>query len=182
MVTTLRVLMTSRLVSAFERSCATVSNLPRAHGRARHFMLVVLTVGLVVGCGSKTRTNSVELLPGSVTTSRVSSTASDAPSTGTSKIARHAYVGVSLDPSSAGGARVATHLDARGHSSVQSGSPAARAGIKPGDVVIAINGRPISSADSFIATVEKYPPGHALNLTIKRRGQSIALKLTLGGR
>jgi putative serine protease PepD len=86
---------------------------------------------------------------------------------------KHSYVGVELSPSSTNGAQV---------SSVASGSPAASAGIQPGDLVTAINGQAIDSTEQFIATVDNYAPGKQITLTVKRGGQTLNIKLTLGTR
>ena len=76
---------------------------------------------------------------------------------------KHSYVGVELNGNSSGGAQVTT---------VQPGSPAVSAGIKAGDVITAINGKPITTTEAFIATVDNYAPGDTITLTVKRGGQS----------
>jgi len=84
---------------------------------------------------------------------------------------RHAYVGVFLNSSSAGGAQI---------SSVQSGSPASIAGLQTGDVVTAIDGKAITSTQQFIETVDTYAPGQTIDLTVKRGGSTMQIKLKLG--
>jgi putative serine protease PepD len=86
---------------------------------------------------------------------------------------KHAYVGVQLQGNSAGGAQV---------SSVQSGSPAASAGIQTGDLISAINGKAISSTDQFIATVDTFTPGDTITLTVKHDGQTHNIQVKLGTR
>ncbi len=95
---------------------------------------------------------------------------------------KHAYVGVSLDPTSSGGAKISTQPDAQGNPPVKSGSPAASVGIQPGDVITAINGKSINSTDDFIATVDGYSPGDTITVTVNRGGQTKTFKLTLGAR
>ncbi len=95
---------------------------------------------------------------------------------------KHAYVGVSLDPTSSGGARVSTQPDPQGNAPIRSGSPAAHAGVQPGDLITAINGKTISSTDGFIATVDGYSPGDTITLTVNRGGQTKTLHLTLAAR
>jgi S1-C subfamily serine protease len=86
---------------------------------------------------------------------------------------KHAYVGVDLSPSSTGGAQV---------KGVQSGAPASNAGVKSGDLITAVNGKPVSSTEQFIATVDSYTPGQSVTLTIKRGSQTRQVHLTLGTR
>jgi putative serine protease PepD len=86
---------------------------------------------------------------------------------------RHAYVGVSLSGNSSGGGQIA---------SVQPGTPGAQAGLKAGDLITAVNGKAITTTDQFIATVDNYPPGQTVTLTVKRGGQTENIKVTLGTR
>jgi S1-C subfamily serine protease len=86
---------------------------------------------------------------------------------------KHAYVGVELTSNSTGGAQV---------SQVQPGTPASSAGVKPNDLVTAINGKAITSTEGFIATVDDYNPGPTITLTVKRGGQTKDIKITLGTR
>jgi putative serine protease PepD len=86
---------------------------------------------------------------------------------------QHAYVGVFLNGASLGGAQITT---------VQPGSPASAAGLRPGDVVTAINGKRITSTQQFIETVDTYSPGQTVTLTVKSNGKTKQVKLTLGTR
>jgi putative serine protease PepD len=86
---------------------------------------------------------------------------------------KHAYVGVQLNGSSSGGAVV---------SSVSAGSPAAQAGIQAGDTITAVNGAAISSTEQFIATVDNYPPGTTIKLSVKQGGTTHDVTVTLGTR
>ena len=92
----------------------------------------------------------------------------------------HAYIGVCLD--SGGGAQIATTGSQSCQSPVAPGSPAAQAGLKPGDTITAINGTPIASTDAFIATIDKYKPGQQVTLSVTRSGQSKQVKVTLADR
>jgi putative serine protease PepD len=95
---------------------------------------------------------------------------------------QHPYVGVDLNPNSSGGAQIATTPDQSGNAPVRSGSPAATAGLKPGDVVTAINGKAISSTEQFIETVDQFRPGQTITMTYKRNGATHSIKLKLGTR
>jgi putative serine protease PepD len=93
---------------------------------------------------------------------------------------QHAYIGVSLtdDSVSLDGA----DRDAAVIKQVVSGAPAAQAGIKVDDAVIAINGQPVNSADSLIGTVRALKPGTKVTLTIVRDGKSSDISVTLAQR
>jgi putative serine protease PepD len=95
------------------------------------------------------------------------------------KTVEHGYVGVSLAPSTVGGAKIAS----QGTSSEQAiapNSPAAQAGLEPGDLITAVDGQAIDSTEAFIAKVAQDSPGQVITLTVKRDGQSKQIKVTLG--
>jgi putative serine protease PepD len=98
--------------------------------------------------------------------------------------ARNAYVGVSLDPSVSGGAAISktAQTSAAGcrQSPVVPGGPAAKAGLKPGDVITAVNGKRVTSVDDFVGTVASYTPGTTVSMTVKRGGQTKQLHVKLG--
>ena len=60
--------------------------------------------------------------------------------------------------------------------------PAARAGIRPGDVVTAINGEGVDTTRALLRAVAATPPGQALRLTVKRGLQSLEVGVTVGRR
>jgi putative serine protease PepD len=90
---------------------------------------------------------------------------------------RHPYVGVSLNPNSTGGAQISTAPGA-----VVSSSPASAAGLNPGDLITAIDGKTINSTQQFIETVDTYRPGQTITLTVKRGSSTLHPKVTLGTR
>jgi putative serine protease PepD len=94
----------------------------------------------------------------------------------------HPYVGVDLNQYSTGGAQISTQADQSGNGPVVAGSPAAKAGLQPGDLITAINGKTITSTEGFIETVDGYAPGQTITLTVKRGGSTSHIKLTLGNR
>jgi putative serine protease PepD len=64
---------------------------------------------------------------------------------------------------------------------VTAGSPAAKAGLKVGDVIVAIDGKPTPSADTLGAALAGHKPGQTVTLKIVRQsGASDQVKLTLG--
>ena len=97
------------------------------------------------------------------------------------KKVQHPYVGVELNQNSSGGAQIA-QTSQQDPTPVRAGAPAATAGLKPGDVITAVNGRTITSTEQFITTIDQYSPHQVVTLTIKRGGQTKQIKLTLGTR
>ncbi len=98
------------------------------------------------------------------------------------KTVQHPYVGVDLNPNSTGGAQISTTPDSQGNAPVRPGGPAASAGLQPGDLITAIDGKPIATTDQFIETVAKYSPGQTITLTVKRGGATKQIKVKLGTR
>jgi putative serine protease PepD len=62
---------------------------------------------------------------------------------------------------------------------VDSGMPAAKAGLKVGDVVVAVDGKPVTSAASLGALIRQYEPGDAIEIAVNRNGDSLTLHATL---
>ncbi len=54
-------------------------------------------------------------------------------------------------------------------SAIRQGSPAAEAGLRPGDVVLEINRRPIRKLDDYFNIIKKAKPGEVLLFLVKRR-------------
>jgi putative serine protease PepD len=88
-------------------------------------------------------------------------------------------VGVSLNAQVPGGAAISTASQSA-QSPIVPGGPAAKAGLKPGDLITAINGKRISSVNQFIGTIATFSPGDTVTLTVKRQGQTKTIKLKLG--
>jgi putative serine protease PepD len=92
----------------------------------------------------------------------------------------HAYVGVSLVSNSAGGAQIGSGQS--GHPAVVPDTPGAKAGLKPHDLIVAVNGQTITTTDQFIAYVDSFSPGQTVTMTVQRAGQTLHVKVKLGTR
>ncbi|CAM5740148.1 PDZ domain-containing protein OS=Streptomyces alboniger OX=132473 GN=CP975_23345 PE=4 SV=1 [Streptomyces alboniger] len=94
--------------------------------------------------------------------------------------ATHPVIGVTLDMDYTGdGARVDT-TSAGGGPAVTVGGPGARAGIKAGDVITEVDGRPVHSGEELIVKTRAHRPGDRLELTLERAGEERTLSLVLG--
>ncbi|MER5471694.1 trypsin-like peptidase domain-containing protein [Streptomyces sp. NPDC002685] len=94
--------------------------------------------------------------------------------------ATHPVIGVTLDMDYAGdGARVGTKA-VGGGPSVTVGGPGAEAGIKAGDVITEVDGRPVHSGEELIVKTRAHRPGDRLRLTLRRGGTERTVALVLG--
>ncbi len=89
--------------------------------------------------------------------------------------ATHAYLGVQ-----AGSGTRTTPGSGATLASVESGGPAAAAGLKAGDVVMKIDDRVVDSSDELVAAVRSYAPGEKVTLTVRRGGEEQTVAVTLG--
>ena len=55
---------------------------------------------------------------------------------------------------------------------VAPGGPSEKAGLKEGDIIVAINGKTIHAGDELIGTVTTTPVGDTLNITVSARWQT----------
>lgn len=65
---------------------------------------------------------------------------------------------------------------------IPAGGPASVAGIKPGDVILSINGVKINQQSSFVDVLFKYAPGDVVKVVIDRGGSQRSVEVTLGER
>lgn len=67
-------------------------------------------------------------------------------------------------------------------SGVESGSPADKAGIRRGDILIRLDGKTVDSAADLVAAVRGRSAGDNVNLSVWRDGREVPLRLALGER
>ncbi|MCJ7458624.1 MAG: DegQ family serine endoprotease [candidate division Zixibacteria bacterium] len=65
---------------------------------------------------------------------------------------------------------------------VQPNTPAAKAGMKTGDVILTLDGKKVADADQFRLQVAGLEPGKTIDLGILRNGKKMVLKVKLGER
>ena len=58
--------------------------------------------------------------------------------------------------------------------------PAGRAGLRPGDIVTAVNGQPVEDARALLRAIAVIPPGQVARLTLHRGGREMELPVTIG--
>src|SRR5262249_19682457 len=63
---------------------------------------------------------------------------------------------------------------------VQADGPAARAGLRAGDVITKIGDRQVDGADAAVAAVRAHRPGEKVTVTYLRDGQTTTATVTLG--
>jgi putative serine protease PepD len=87
--------------------------------------------------------------------------------------ALHPLLGVSLEDKTSGGTTQAVvHT-------VTAGGPAAKAGIKDNDVIIAIDGAQTEGTDAVIAAIRSHQPGQQVTVTVLRGGATKTVTATL---
>ncbi len=74
--------------------------------------------------------------------------------------------------------------DARGTliTEVFSGTPADQAGMKTGDVLVAVNGKPVTDSSSMLTLISAIAPGSGATLKVIRSQKDVELKVTVGKR
>jgi putative serine protease PepD len=87
--------------------------------------------------------------------------------------AQHALLGVSVKTASSGGVTVGD---------VSSGSAADSAGVKTGDVITAVDGTNVTTAEKLRAIIAGHKPGDKITLTLTRGGSTKTLTATLGSK
>ena len=62
---------------------------------------------------------------------------------------------------------------------VTPGSPAAKAGIQRGDIILDLNGQPVNQPDDLSVNISELPPGTTVHLKISRSGETRTVDVTL---
>lgn len=94
----------------------------------------------------------------------------------------HPYIGVTVTSVNAFTARKQGLPVSEGAvvASVNADSPAAEAGLKVDDIVTAVDGEPIASADGLIIAAREHQIGDTITLTVVRGDETLDIEVTLG--
>ena len=63
---------------------------------------------------------------------------------------------------------------------VREGFPAAKAGIKQGDVILEFNGQHVEGGEQFVRMVQETPPGRKVTMQVWRNGTTQSITATMG--
>ena len=93
----------------------------------------------------------------------------------------HGYMGIGISDVTPENSKFFDVSDASGAvvTSVESGSPAAKGGLKIGDVITQLNGKKVTDAGELQMEVGQKTPGTAIKLEVVREGQSVSVPVTL---
>ncbi|MGO8731556.1 MAG: DegQ family serine endoprotease [Terriglobia bacterium] len=93
-----------------------------------------------------------------------------------------AYIGVSIQEVSPELAKAFGEAEPRGAlvGDVSSGSPAEKSGLQKGDIIVALNGNPITDSNQLRMSISMMAPGATVNLKVMRNGSEHDMSVTLG--
>lgn len=90
-------------------------------------------------------------------------------------------IGAQLDTTYTGrGVRVADSSQLEGSVGVVAGSPADKAGIKEGDIIVKVDGKLVADANTAIVMIRTHAPGDQVDFTLERDGKDVDVTVTLG--
>ena len=65
---------------------------------------------------------------------------------------------------------------------VQRTSPAGKAGLEPGDVIVTINGEKVANSRGMLNQIAQLPPGSSATVRVLRSGKEVEFPVTVGER
>ena len=91
----------------------------------------------------------------------------------------HPVIGVYLDQEYEGeGVKVRDSLP-NGQDPVTANGPAAKAGLKAGDIIVALNGKPVTNPDALVVGIRALDVGDKVTLTVRRGGKDEDVTMVL---
>ncbi|GHH73732.1 S1C family serine protease [Promicromonospora soli] len=137
--------------------------------------VIGINSAIAQGPGTTTATGNIGL-GFAIPSNQARHTAEQLIETGT---ATFPIIGVLLDPSYQGeGVRVSEEAQ-QGSPPVTPNGPADQAGIEPGDVILSIDGRPVSVADELIVAIRAKAPGDAVTLQVRSGDEEREVRVVL---
>ncbi|MEW9529225.1 trypsin-like peptidase domain-containing protein [Microbispora sp. NPDC049125] len=98
----------------------------------------------------------------------------------TTGVARTSRIGISIDQSYQGqGVRIATE-SAGGARPVTPEGPADKAGLRPGDIIMEVNGQPVGDSRELIVTIRSKAPGDKVSIRFQHDGEMKTATVTVG--
>jgi putative serine protease PepD len=94
--------------------------------------------------------------------------------------ASYPIIGASLDSSYSGDGVKIGSVGPNGGPGVTPGGPADKAGIQPGDVIVAFDGHPVAGPDELIVAIRAGLPGDTVSVTLERNGSEKTVQVVLG--
>ena len=128
--------------------------------------------GAVVGINTLVRSGPGAGLGFAIPINRARTIAQQLVSTGS---VSHAMIGVGLDAARGGGGGLASGALVR---SVMPNGPAARAGLRPGDLIVAVGDQPVRDPAQLTQLVERNGVGRPMPLRVQRQEQTLTLQVT----
>jgi putative serine protease PepD len=93
----------------------------------------------------------------------------------------HPVIGVLLDELYEGQGVKVAKTGSNGQAPITPGGPADRAGLKPGDIITAIDGVPAAGSDEFVVAIRAHAPGDTITLTVRTGSAQRQVKVKLAG-
>lgn len=101
------------------------------------------------------------------------------------QIIEHGYatypiIGVLLNAGYAGEGVQIVPTNTPGQPAISPGGPGDLAGLQPGEIILAINGRPVTQSDELIVAIRAKAPGDEVELTVRDGSKERLVTMTLG--
>ncbi|MFD6445237.1 trypsin-like peptidase domain-containing protein [Promicromonospora sp. NPDC060204] len=137
--------------------------------------VIGINSAIAQGPGTTTATGNIGL-GFAIPSNQARHTAEQLIETGT---ATFPIIGVLLDPSYQGEGVQVSQEAQQGTPAVTPDGPADQAGIKPGDVILAVDGRPVSVADELIVAIRAKAPGDPVTLQVRSGNDEREVRVVL---
>jgi S1-C subfamily serine protease len=115
-----------------------------------------------------------------VPSTRVTAVATQLIRSGKIEHTGRAYLGVSASDASSQATNGGTTQSGAVVQSVGAGSPAAKAGVQQGDVIVKANGHTITGEEDLLVALAHTKPGAAMRLVLDRNGTTVTVTVHLG--